>query len=334
MHYFSKTKRSAECDTIHSEEISNEHRGIQLLGSTYSHEAIEGRCKSKTVEGRCNPFKSKTVECQNHPCSRDISIPGVISVGKNRVSIPSVSSQRKSLSLSKNRKRKHRILNFSPQKAKRTESKGEEDIDSISEFASSRDIDAHRIRREISEDEEMMKGYTESPRRIHLSDISKNNSESEHNYAESSYFDPKLPVSPTFSPRKHSLSSFSPFLLKDSHQCSQGIESPNEDLTNSIPLFSTPLQSDSRFTSPNKKVTKRALFLHDSDSLYEKETCADDGKTTNGSVHEFSFGGDISLSQFLYNSMDVSNNKGTSLNRYLVLEVVTQTSTEIGCNGR
>ena len=135
-----------------------------------------------------------------------------------------------------------------------------------------------------------------------------------------------LPVSPTFSPRKKSCSSFSPMDLeaclgaKDKQSATPGFNS-------SMPLFSSPLPST--LVSPcgqSKHAAKRLLFPTKTSSSVRESDSLDQ-------TADSFFGNDISLSDILDLSV-ASTAQAASINRYLVLEVVTQTSVEVQENGR
>lgn len=180
----------------------------------------------------------------------------------------------------------------------------------------------------------------------------------------------KIPLFPTFSPRKRTPSS-SPFILKgpDSsvRNSAMGKNSSNTpslfsspSLYSSPSLFPTPSQHlDSSATSSmgrGRKSPKRVLFPQNttecrSDSLTKppfsniktnsgnQTSPFTDIKTNsrNQEEEDFFFGVDVSFSELLSHSgCEVSFQSPSikGLNRYLVLEVVTQSSTDISDNGR
>lgn len=137
----------------------------------------------------------------------------------------------------------------------------------------------------------------------------------------------ELPVSPTFSPRKTTFSSFSPLLLNDS--CDGQSQTPN--FNTSVSLFSTPSQQDSNTLKAPKseltKVVKRALFPH---NVAKTESYL---KVSGHHVSDFSEFSDISLSEFLNTSTETSAETSAetyTIDRYLVLEVTSQTSIDNG----
>lgn len=128
----------------------------------------------------------------------------------------------------------------------------------------------------------------------------------------------QLPLSPTFSPRKNTQSSFSPLELEKCLATSEE-DAQTPGFSTSIPLFSTP--SPNITVSPHterKKDAKRTLFP------------ATDNPTIVANTSSDCFS-DISLSEFLLNLSSVGSSP--DINRYLVLEVTTQTS-EVQENGR
>lgn len=128
-----------------------------------------------------------------------------------------------------------------------------------------------------------------------------------------------LPLSPTFSPRKTTCSSFSPSELGKCVVTNEE-QTPTAGFNASISLFSSP--SPNLLTSPHasrNKQAKRTLFPSpatrtENSSEYANVSC---------------LGSDISLSEFLNLSAVVSS-EASAINRYLVLEVVSQTSADIG----
>ena len=137
----------------------------------------------------------------------------------------------------------------------------------------------------------------------------------------------ELPVTPAFSPRKNGSCSalFSP--LYSSLASNEEKPHTPSSLNTSIPLFSTPAQSD--LGTPKKIAatsTKRALF-HRGGTTPSYQAM----KSRHSS--DVSFQDDISLSEFLNCSLPDSD--GTNrINQYLVLEVGMQTCMEVGDSGR
>lgn len=109
-----------------------------------------------------------------------------------------------------------------------------------------------------------------------------------------------LPISPTFSPRKVTLSSFSPIELRKS--LGKYSQLPNSDVV----------------ISETRKTAKRTLFSQDSTTATSQE---------HSGLNNCSFESDVSLSEFLnLSSASCNHHHSPEVNRYLVLEVTTQTS--------
>ena len=135
----------------------------------------------------------------------------------------------------------------------------------------------------------------------------------------------ELPDSPTFSPRKAmSSTSFSP-LFSLLAGCEEKLQTPC--LNTSVPLFSTPINSGLLSCTPTAASTPTTV-TGAKRILFHATTPADHVRSRHDS--EVSFKDDISLSEFLNCSLSDS----IGINQYLVLEVGTQTSVEVGGNGR
>lgn len=146
------------------------------------------------------------------------------------------------------------------------------------------------------EDEDLIKCYSTKSNDSPKLEISKNSS---------SFFGPTLSSSPT-SPRKHPHSS-SPSFIQDSFSIQQS------DLNMTAPLFSTPLLDFN--ASSGQDISKCS-------PLDKSSLCS----CKNDENYDMSFKDDIS--EFLNCSTEEVTFPERSIKRYVVLEVVSQTSTE------
>lgn len=155
-----------------------------------------------------------------------------------------------------------------------------------------------------------------------------------------------LPDSPSFSPRKSNPTCFSPLLEKStSYSESKGTGSLVVDT--SLPLFSTPIQEkdgglrEASLGLPlSKELTKRVLFptSHEGRLMSSPSACTVDHMPKaipNQDIdEEYGFKGGINLSDLLDQSSLISEpevfpkSSSSDLNRYLVLEKVSQMSTD------
>lgn len=240
-----------------------------------------------------------------------------------------ISLKRKSLSL---RKRKHNVSTqnydesnkvcsktHAREDSSQRESKTKSTLPRCASIANYQQLSNDGMLIIYPEDEDMMKGYSmdteitpllETPKECASCYVSTPRS---HTKPLSCF---ELPKTPTFSP------TFSPHMLRSSL-------AETLSANKSISLFSPPSQLEQSVSwSPRseQKKAKRALFPYNGLAENHIESSA-------GSNKEYSFGNDVNLSEFL-NSFEAMSETTNVINRYLVLEVVTQTSTKVYDNGR
>lgn len=227
------------------------------------------------------------------------------------------------------------------------------------------------------EDKEMMLGYTESslpPKKLTLADLEQfEQTKQAQNLEEQTFLNNQnvsqfqqikqtpfksqsskhstknISLTPTFSPRKSTPTSFTHVLTESNRELDTPLDKPigSQPLDTSVPLFSTPALSENKpdlslslrrcsSSKTVKETPKRVLFESEDASQGEKMVSTSLHSHESGKSSDFSFGDDFDISELMDHSglMEqscdlVKNTRGSGdLNRYLVLEATTQECVE------